>query len=195
VHNHHLKDNYEVVKAFFRTWTNGINFYITVMARKDVLDQITNKSGTIPLLINHTSYRFTSGNDEFASVGGKGIWGLKIHGPAAGSIILKTDPCKMIAETKSSADSVTLKFSVDRKVQKHLDQSSSQGPPYASLGVVSKVDQQLSFRKIVDYNNSQKYFFDCANPNSIVEFEIDNNQSPAFDWLEVSAIPHKQQSL
>ena len=79
-----------------------MNFYITVLARKDVLNQITDKSLNGLLLIDYTDYNFTSGNDELASVKRNGVWGLTIHGPAEGSIILKMDPCRMIAETKAS---------------------------------------------------------------------------------------------
>ena len=190
VHNHPSKDKYEVVKTFFKTWSNGMNFYITVMARKDVLDQITDKSNVsnIPLLINYTDYRFTSKDDEYASVGSKGVWGLKIHGPAEGSIVLKADPCKMIQEAKVSSDAVTLKFSVYEQVSEYLKDSSAQ-KPLASLGVVSRVGNNVSNRKIVDYNNSQSFTVDCTDPASAMEFVIDNNQSPAFDWLEVSADP------
>ena len=193
VHNHHLQDDYAVVKTFFKTWSNGMNFYITVMARKDVLDQITDKSSKIPLLINYTDHRFTSVNDKYASVGGKGVWGLRIHGPDEGSIILKTDPCKMIKEKNDSADSVTLKFSINKEALKYLKESPPQRP-FASLGLTSKSSDKSSSRKIVDHDNPQKFNFDCKDSATFVEFIIDNNQSPAYDWLDVAAYPENSKS-
>ncbi len=186
--NHPSKDDYATVKTFFKTWRNGMNFYITVLARKDVLNQITDKSLNGPLLIDYTDYRFTSGNDELASVKRNGVWGLTIHGPAEGSIILKMDPCRMIAESKASSDSVTIEFFINKEVLKHLKQSPSQSP-FASLGLISKVGDELSPRRIIDDSNPQKFNFDCTDPSELVEFVIDNNQSADFDWLEVYVRP------
>ena len=190
---HPLRNDYEVVKTFFKTWSNGMNFYITVYARKDVLNQITDKSFKTPLLINYTDYSFTSSNDKFASVEANNVWGLKIHGPEEGSIILKTYPCKMSSESNSLSNSVTIEFSIYKEVLKSLKESPSQSS-FASLGLVSRVGGKLSPRKIVDYYNPQKFNFDCLDRDTVVEFVIDNNQSPAFDWLEVFAYPenHKK---
>lgn len=190
LHNHPSKEDYEVVKTFFKTWRNGMNFYITVMARKDVLSQITNKSIKPPLLINYVDYRFTSPSDSLAAVGAKGVWGLRIHGPAEGLIVLKADPCKMLRETNSSADSAVIKFSVDEKVLKYLKGGLTQ-KPRASLGLTYRVGNKLFPRRVVDYHNPRELKVDCNANVQGVEISIDNNQSSAYDWLEASVNPGK----
>ena len=43
VWNHPMKSKYSVVKTFYKTFNNGMKFYMTVLARNDVMHLVTNR--------------------------------------------------------------------------------------------------------------------------------------------------------
>lgn len=110
--NHSMGNNYSVVKTFYKTYSNGMNFYITIHARNDVLGQISNREYL------RDPFTYLSSIKEpapYGEVRSRGLDAFFVHSSPSGPVSFTFNICRLFHDKKMTSGRIKISMTKEAR--------------------------------------------------------------------------------